>query len=89
MAAQDVFYTSATGLDSPARGAFAITPDNNNDVTFVTRGIYVGTGGDLAVIMASGDAVTFTGLMGGTIYPLRVSRVKSTGSTASSLVGLY
>ena len=74
----------------PADHAFAITPTDGADLAFVTRGIYVGTGGDVAVIL-SGDstAVTFAGVQSGSVLPLRVSRVNSTNTTASDIVGLY
>lgn len=69
--------------------AAAITPDDNNDLTFVTRAIYVGGGNDLAVILASGDTVTFKAVPTGTILPIRAARVKSTGTTATLLLALW
>lgn len=80
------------GIGQPATHAVAVTPDDNSDLGNVTRAIYVGDvsgGTDLTVVMF-GDGVTvqFTGLVAGTIIPIRVSRVKATGTTVSGIVAL-
>ncbi len=89
MPATDPFSTNATGLDAPALHAFAITPDDNNDLAIATRGIYVGVGGDVAVVTAGGETVTLKNASAGTTLPVRVARVKATGTTATNLIGLY
>lgn len=76
------------GLMGPAEGAAAITTSDSAELTYVTRAIYVGTAGDLHVVMDDGSEVTFSGMAGGVIYPLRVRQV-FTDSTATDLVGLY
>lgn len=74
----------------PAAKCFAITKNDSADLAFVTRGIYVGATGDLAVILdADSSAVTFVGLAAGIIHPLAVKRVMSTNTTATSIVGVY
>lgn len=73
----------------PARHAVAITPADGTDLVTVTRGIYVGTGGDLTVVMAGGETVTFTAVVAGVLYPLAVARVKATGTTATNMIGVY
>lgn len=74
----------------PYNRAASITPDDANDLSFVTRAIYVGGGGnDVAVVLASGDTVTFKAVPTGTVLPIRVARVKSTGTTATNLVALW
>lgn len=73
----------------PAEGAFAITPSDGSDLSFVTRAIYVGVSGNISVTMANGDNVVFSNLLGGLLYPLQIRRVKSSSTTASGLVGLY
>jgi hypothetical protein len=81
-------YSQASGMDSPASKAFAITPSDAADLPMATRSLYVGGGGNLVVTLV-GDtaAVTFTGLQAG-YHPLRVKKVSATGSTASGLIGL-
>jgi hypothetical protein len=88
MAASNTF-SNVVGAESPAVDAFAITPDNSNDLATVTRGIYVGVSGDLKVITLGGETVTFVGLAAGMIHPIRVARVLATGTTATSIVGVY
>lgn len=53
-----------------------------------TRGLYVGGTGNVVVDMAYGTTVTFTGVQGGTVLPVQVTRVY-TASTATNLVALY
>jgi len=51
--------------------------------------LYVGVTGDLRVITAGGQDVTFTGIIGGTFIPVQVTKVFSTGTTATNLVALW
>lgn len=69
-------------------GAVAVTPSDS--VNLATPSIvYVGVGGSVKVTTAQGDDVTFAGLIAGTVIPVQVIRVWSTGTTASSLVRIY
>jgi hypothetical protein len=85
---QDKYATYAPGLESPARDGFAITPSDSDDLPEVTRALYVGAEGTVAVALASGASVTLEGVSAGTLLPLRVSRVLATGTTASAIIGL-
>ena len=51
--------------------------------------VYVGSGGNVAVTTAAGVSVTFVGVPTGSFVPVKVTAVKSTGTTASSLVAVY
>jgi len=73
----------------PIENAFDITPSNTENLTYTTRGIYVGTSGNLKVDTADGDTVTFVSLSAGVIHPMRVRRVYATGTTAGSIIGVY
>ncbi|RDE08094.1 spike base protein, RCAP_Rcc01079 family [Pelagibacterium lacus] len=84
----DRFSTRASSLEGPASAGFAIVPDDGADLVAVTRALYVGTGGTLAVRLAGGDAITFHNLPDGALLPVRAVRVLETG-TASQIVGLY
>ena len=76
------------GVDSPASTAFAITPNDSTDLTTATRALYVGTAGNISVVLlADSAAVTLKNVAVG-YHPLRVKRVRSTGTTAGDLVGL-
>lgn len=84
----DNFASHQPGLSSPARGGFAITPSDGSDLSRVTRGLHcAGDAGTVAVVLESGEEVTLY-LNQGSVFPARVKRVKSTGTTATGLVGL-
>lgn len=69
--------------------AVAITPSNTVQIP-TTRGIYVGTTGDLRVTLHRDvSAVTFVGVLAGTLLPIRAKLVLSTGTTALNLLALY
>jgi hypothetical protein len=85
----DDFPERLSSLNSgPATRCDAITKSDTVDLARVTRGIYVGGAGDIAVIASSGTTATFSAVPVGTILPIRVSRVMSTGTTATLLIGL-
>lgn len=83
----DDFATHITSLDSPATSGEAITPDDATDLSFVTRGLYIGSTGTVAVVMLSGDEVVLNDAQAGVIYPIRIRRLKATGTTAAGLIG--
>jgi hypothetical protein len=70
-----------------AYGAAAITPSDSTVIP-VTRGVYVGVTGDVAVRMADGTLFTFVGAGAGE-HPWQVTKVLATGTTATSLGALY
>ncbi len=71
---------------------FAITLNDGNDLAFVTRWITVSVGGTITVDTIGPDGavaqsnVTFTVPLG--TFPWRVSRVYSTGTTATGISGI-
>ena len=73
----------------PAHTANAVT--KSDSTTFnPTRGVYVGGAGNIKVDMAySGTAITFTGVLAGSFLPIQVTRIYSTGTTATDMVALY
>jgi hypothetical protein len=83
----DTFAKHTRSLTSPPEHAVAVTPADQ-DLAQVTRALYVGVGGDLAVRMQDGGSATFVGVPSGTLLPLRVSRVLP-ASTAGGIVGLW
>ena len=83
-----------------ARLAFAVTPDDNNDLQHSSgtpsyaKGLYIGVTGDVAVITAgdkssnlAGTSVTFKAHPVG-YMPVQVRRVMNTGTTAQNIVAL-
>lgn len=69
-------------------GATAITPSNTVNLTDPSI-VYVGVGGNVRVLTAQGDDVTFVGIPAGAVVPVQVIRVYSTSTTATNLVGIY
>lgn len=74
------------GPSGPASRAIAVTPADS-DLTLPFRGLYVGTTGNIKVTDLYGNAVTFNSVPVG-FFPVGVTRVWSTGTTASNIVGL-
>jgi hypothetical protein len=88
---------------APARRIRPVTPSDSNDVTnsagdnapAYAVALYVGAAGNISII-AAGDAsnagqgtpVTFVAMPIGWV-PIQVRRVRATGTTATSIVGLY
>jgi hypothetical protein len=50
-----------------------------------TRGLYVGTGGDVAVTYANGMTDTLPGLAAGVWHPMHITQVSTTGTTAADI----
>lgn len=84
----DTFRDYQPGLNSPVQGGFDITPADGADLAQVTRALMVSAAGDVAVTLRNGDAITLPGLAPGVIYPVRVTRVAATGTTAAGIKGL-
>jgi hypothetical protein len=73
---------------APASQLFAIVPADA-DLAVPARSLYVGGAGNVAVIgLDDSAAVTLTAVPAGTILPVSVKQVKSTGTTATGIVGL-
>jgi hypothetical protein len=66
--------------------AAAITPSDTAFVDLI--GVYVGTTGNLTVTTAAGNDVTFSSVPAGAQIALGMVKVKSTGTTASNIVGI-
>lgn len=75
---------------APARWAAAVTPSDALDLPRMSRAIYLGGGGDLAVEMVDqpGEAVVIPAMKSGVVYPLFVTKVFATGTTATGIIML-
>jgi hypothetical protein len=89
MAANDRMSSSSGGVEAPGTGVEAVTLSNTQELVNVSRGLYVGGGGDVSVLMLDGSTGTFIGVVAGTILPIRVRRVNLTGTTASNMTSIY
>lgn len=80
----DKDYTAASGA------AEAVTPSDGTDLPRGCRALYVGGTGTLVLILDKDtSSVSFVGVAAGSVLPVRVRRVLSTGTTATNIVALY
>lgn len=89
MAAVDQWAAASGDISGPIRSIVAVTPSDDDDLANVTRGLYVGVSGNVSVVTAAGETVTLTGLAAGVWHPLRVSRVRNSSTTATSILAGY
>lgn len=83
----DVLSGRKAGPDGPADHAEAITPHDTDVLSFVSRFLYVGTGGDVVLRAHNSTSdVTFKAVPTGAVLPIRASHVRATGTTATDLV---
>jgi hypothetical protein len=82
-----------SSASDPAAGASAVTldadvtPPNSNSA----RALWVGAAGNVAVRTSLNEDVTFVGVAAGSVLPVRIRRVLSSGTTvaASAMLFLY
>lgn len=94
---QDLSSGKIGTISDPAKHAAVVTPSDAADgfLAYVSRALQIGSDGDMTVDMQgspelAGTTVLFSGCKAGTVLPIRVKRVKSTGTTASmKIVALW
>lgn len=69
-------------------GALAVTPSDAN-IFAVPVSIYVGTGGNVVVSPANGNADVTVVVPSGGMIPFTVLAVKATGTTATGIIAVY
>jgi hypothetical protein len=88
--------TNLRSSSSPASKAFTITPSDANYLSETqaglerqihTRGIMVGTDGNLNVIFAMDDDAVVIGVKAGVLYPFSIKKVLNTSHTAGTVWG--
>lgn len=85
----DRFSEFPTNLVAPARDAAAVVPNDSADLVQLPRALFVGTAGNVAVVMAGGQSVVFENCAAGVVLPVRAARIRATGTTAGALVALW
>jgi hypothetical protein len=89
-AAGSLAYDQNVSLESPVGGGEAIViTSGDHALTYASRALWVGSGGDVKVDMLDGTALTFLGVSEGTLLPIRISKVYSSGTTASNMVAVW
>ena len=85
----DIYQGQSPGLVGPYVGGFAITKSDSTVFAQPTRALYVGGTGDVAVTYLDGTTDILQAVPVGTVIPVRVKQVLSTGTTATKVSGLY
>lgn len=75
-------------LTGSAREAVTITPDDGNDLAWVTKAIYCGSDGDVVLTAVDSTSSVTLSVLQGAILPIRAKRVHATGTTVTQIIGL-
>lgn len=78
-------WDNRQGATVPAYRITNVTPSDQYEFVEPTRAIWVGTGGNLAVVTWGNDRVTITNVQDGSLLPLSVKQILSAGTTASGI----
>ena len=84
----DFFATHQSGLQSPASYLANISPNDTADLANVSRALNVASSGSVRVTTVEGSEATVY-IVAGNAFPVRVSRVWATGTTATGIVVMY
>lgn len=82
-----------TFIEDGYQGGVAVTVSDTANIVFPSgtassKGLYVGTTGDISAVMADGTTFVLKTVPVG-FHRLAVRRINSTGTTATNLVALY
>ena len=84
----DQFADRSSGLESPAYNGSAVVPNDSTDLPVTARALYVGSSGDLSLVTAGGSTLTLRNVPIG-MLPVRVARVRASGTTAADIVAVW
>lgn len=84
---KDHFAKQLAALDSPIDDGYEIIPSDSDDLEVITRCIYVGTAGDIKIDTKNSTALVFKNATG--FLPIRATKLYSTDTTATDILGLY
>ena len=83
---------------NPGGNAVAVVTSDSTDIDFGTgplrtRGLYVGSGGDISVEMAGDqmvdNTVVYASVLSGTLLPIEITRVNLTLTTAALMIAIW
>ena len=83
----DAFAQFNTGLESPAVRIWDVTPSDTADLSEASRAINVAQSGTVRMTTVEGTTATIF-VAAGIAFPIRASRIWSTGTTATDIVAL-
>jgi hypothetical protein len=77
-------------LIGPAPSAAAVTPSDATVFAQPSRGLYIGTAGNVAVrMLESQNTIAFSNVPAGTMLPVRVDMVMLAGTSAGNIISVY
>jgi len=68
---------------APPKHAAALAASDTVDIAYITSYLWVPTAGDLKVITEGGETTLIAGIPAGTLIPLAITRLMSTGTTVA------
>lgn len=86
----DEFAGFQPSLTSPGEDGFEIIPNNDADLSRVTRGVNVHTSGIVRFTLSRQEDGQFIDLFvaAGIAFPIRAKRIWASGTTATNITGL-
>lgn len=84
----DKFSQFSESLSSPPTHVMAVTPDDDAVLAVASRCLNVAEAGTVHIETINGDVATVF-VAAGVVFPIRVQRIFSAGTTASSIVVMY
>lgn len=76
--------SNTRSINLQAESAVAVT--KSDSTTYTPKCLYVGTGGNVKIVDASGNTTTLVNVPDGSILPVLITKVFSTDTTASDFV---
>lgn len=83
---RDNFRYADNDATAPLKDAFDVSPHDTNELSTLPRALWVGTEGDLEVVLG-GETVVLKGASG--LIPIRPTIVKAANTDADDIVALY
>lgn len=80
---------NTTDWTKPAHDAAAVSASASAIAGGPTRGIYLGTAGDVTVTFLDGSSVTFANMVAGIVHPLAVTHVTALDNGAADCIALF
>ncbi|WP_288935042.1 hypothetical protein [uncultured Sphingomonas sp.] len=88
----DAYSSASSSVSDPGERAAIIVPSDTVDLLETPKAIYVGTGGDIAMIgdneAIGAPPVVWRNVPPGAVVPFRPRRVMATGTTASDMIAI-
>ena len=85
MTAKDPFRTQTRSRAGGPANLLAVTPDDVNDLPYVTQWLYLANAGQLQVTTSGGQTLTTPEMAAGW-HPIELTRIFATGTTVTGIM---